>query len=307
MLKLHGSLFFEEYIIKHHILRFLGSDIIHRDEPWYFYLLTILWGFFPHIFVLISQMFNIKNFKIDLENNLKKFLILNIITIGTILIFFTSSKTKLITYILPIYPFLAVLTGYLWQEYIEKNNKAANISLIILNIIFLIAAISLSFAQFVMPIEIYQSFKNIQIYSILLILPFVICNFIFLIKQNRFKLFISISILMALISGILTPCIYKFDYSFGQNDLMNFAKLAKDNNYTISTYLTGRRYSLLYYGNQKYIDFQETEDINWLNNELNKKNHLVIIRNKDINNLQIKIKNKGIKYSLIERRENEKQ
>ena len=63
---------------------------------------------------------------------------------------------------------------------------------------------------------------------------------------------------------------------------------------------------ILYYGNQSKIDFHTEEDLNWLNKELNKKNHIVIIRNKEIKNLPVKITQKGVKYSIIERLDNEK-
>lgn len=226
MLKMYGSLFFDEYIMKHHILRFLGSDVIHRTQPWYFYILTLLWGLFPHIFVLLTKFKYI---------NLKdKFLTLNFIAVIMILLFFSMSGAKLITYILPIYPFFAVLIGTIW------------------------------------------------------------------IKMHRLKLFLSVVIFMALLSGFLTPYIYKFNYSFGQNDLMKYAEFAKENNCTISTYLTGKKYSLLYYGNQTKIDFQTKENLYWLQNELNKENHIVIARNKKIKNLPVKIKEKGAKYSIIE-------
>ncbi|MBP3925315.1 glycosyltransferase family 39 protein [bacterium] len=233
MLKIYGSLFFDEYIMKHHILRFLGSDVIHRSQPWYFYILTLLWGLFPHVFVLLGKFKYI---------NLKdKFLTLNFIAAISILVFFSLSKAKLITYILPIYPFLAVLIGAIW------------------------------------------------------------------IKMHKLKLFLSVVISMSLLSGFLSPYIYKFNYSFGQDDLMKFANFAKENNYTISTYMTGRKYSLLYYGNQSKIEFHNEEDLNWLKEELKKENHIVITRNKEIENLPIKVKEKGVKYSIIERFDNEKQ
>lgn len=230
MLKMYGTLFFDEYIMKHHILRFLGSDVIHRTEPWYFYILTLLWGLFPHIFVLLSQVPKIKNI-----NFKDKFLTLNFIAVVSILVFFSLSGAKLITYILPVYPFFAVLIGMIW------------------------------------------------------------------LRMRKLKLFLSVVIIMSLLSGFLTPYIYEFNYSFGQNDLMKFAKFAKENNYTISTYLTGKKYSLLYYGNQAKIDFQTEKNLSWLKDELEKENHIVIIKNKRIENLPVKIKEKGVKYSIIER------
>ena len=80
---------------------------------------------------------------------------------------------------------------------------------------------------------------------------------------------------------------------------MKYAKLAKENNYTISTYLTGKRYSLLYYSDLDNIDFHSKDEI-WFNNEIKKKNNLIIIRNRDLNLVNIKPKYKGVKYSIIQ-------
>ena len=125
MLKIYPNLFFQEYIYKHHILRFLGSNVIHRSEPWYFYFITLLWGLFPHIFVLFSKISGIKNIKFDLKDDYSRFLLLNTIAVLSILGFFSLSSTKLITYILPIYPFFAVIIGAIWFKYI-KNDEELN-------------------------------------------------------------------------------------------------------------------------------------------------------------------------------------
>ena len=49
MFKMHNPLFWDEYIIKHHLSRFLGSEEIDRAQPFYFYLITLLWGFCPWV------------------------------------------------------------------------------------------------------------------------------------------------------------------------------------------------------------------------------------------------------------------
>ena len=301
MLKIYPNLFFQEYIYKHHILRFLGSNVIHRSEPWYFYFITLLWGLFPHIFVLFSKISGIKNIKFDLKDDYSRFLLLNTIAVLSILGFFSLSSTKLITYILPIYPFFAVIIGAIWFKYIKNDDKAINISMIVLNSIWFVAIILLFFIKFILPQEIYIAFQKIQIITLIIIIPFVIASWIFIIKNQRVKLFFSTAILMSLLSGFLTPYVYEFNYTFGQNDLMKFAEIANKNKYTISTYLTGKKYSLLYYGNQKEIKFYNKNDINWLKKELKKKNNIVIVRNREIKNLPVKIKIRGFKYSIIER------
>lgn len=295
MLKLHGGLFFDEYIFKHHILRFLGSKIIDRSQPWYFYIVTLLWGLFPHIFVLLAKSFNFKNIEFK-----DKFITLNVIAALTTLIFFSLSGGKLVTYILPVYPFAAVIIGEIWMKYIKCNDKAVNNSLAVFNSLLILSAVLLAFIGLIMPASVYESFKPVQIAGLIIIVPFAALNCVFWLKRQRLNLFFSIALLMACFSGFLTPYIYEFNYSFGQNDLMKFAKIAKENNYTISTYLTGRRYSLLYYGNQPKVGFCVEEDLDWLRQELKRKEHIVIIRNRNIENLPVKIKEKGTKFSLLE-------
>lgn len=306
MYNLHGNLFFEEYIIKHHILRFLGSDIINRNEPFYFYFVTLLWGLFPHIFILLSKIFNIKKIRIDINDNFQKFMILNVVAISSILIFFSLSGAKLITYILPSYPFFAVIIGNMWREYTAKGGKNIDISLVILNLFLGFGLMMIIIAGYFMPEEMYENFKIIQFGSIMLILPFIIISSFLIHKQKRFKTFLLLCVFISVVSGIMTQYIYQFNYTFGQNDLMKYAKKAKENNRTISAYLTGRKYSLLYYSDKSKIDFKTKEDTLWLDNELKKKNNIVIIRNKEIENLPVKITEKGVKYSIIERVQNEK-
>ena len=232
MLLKHGSRFFNEYIIKHHLMRFLGAEVIHRNEPVYFYFVTLLWGLFPWIFSLLSSLRKPRKF--NLENRYDKFLVLNITAILVILLFFSCSGAKLITYILPVYPFFAVLIGHIWYE-------------------------------------------------------------------RSIKKFMVIVAVMTILGGFASPFGYKLDYSFGQNDLMQFAKMAKDNNYTISTYKTGKKYSLLYYSGLKNVEFQTGENPEWLRNELCRKNNYLIVRNKEIKDLPVntEIVKQGVKYSII--------
>ena len=56
MLKKYDPLFYNEYIIKHHLHRFLNTshNEIGRKQPFYYYLVVILWGFIPWIFSTIA-------------------------------------------------------------------------------------------------------------------------------------------------------------------------------------------------------------------------------------------------------------
>lgn len=187
MLNEYGSLFFDEYIIKHHILRFLGSEVILRNEPVWFYILTLLWGLFPWVF---SLLFNIKK------------------------------PCKLCT-----------------NDNYNKN------SVIILNSILAFVLFAAPFICFFVSQEIYKLIKPLQIAGIIIISLYLILSGISLKYNKKFLQFISIIFLMSLIFGLITPLGYKLDYSFGQNDLMKYAQIAKTNRLSITAYKTGRRYS----------------------------------------------------------------
>ncbi len=289
MIKTYPHLFFHEYIYKHHILRFIGSASIDRNHPWYFYIVTIIWGLTPYTLMLIG----LKNIKIKSD----KLLTLNTIAVLFIFLFFSISKSKLITYILPIYPFLAVILGQIWYNYIEKDDKYLKFALLFLNIILAIGGLGFPFvASYLMHTKV----TSMLVMHILFVL-FSIILIRSIIKNERFNSFLYQCILMSLILGFATPAAMKLDYSFGQNDLIKFAQIAKENNYSISTYKTGFRYSLLYYSDLNTINFHNLEDKEWLKNELKKKNNYIIIKNKEIKYLpkEAKVTLKGVKYSAV--------
>ena len=286
MFKMYPDLFFDEYIYKHHILRFLGSIIINKNQPWYFYILTLIWGLIPHTFML----WGVKKIKLD------KFLILNIIALCTIFLFFTLSKAKLVTYILPMYPFFAVIIAQIWFDYIRKDDKTIKYVLLTFSSILALGAVIF---PFVAGYFLRDDLGNTCIMQILLLI-FSYYLIKSIIKNERFNSFVFQSVFMAVLIGFITPIGYKIDYTFGQNDLMKFAKIAKEKHYTISTYRMGSKYSLLYYSKLSKIIFKKDDDTNWLQNELKKSNNFLIVKNKNIKDLPVKIKAKGVKYSIVE-------
>lgn len=225
MLKLHDPLFFQEYIIKHHIQRFLGSETINRARPFYFYFVVLLWGFFPHIFVFLSKIvakLKTKDFfviKLPITD-FDRFIKLNIIAALVTFVFFTSSGTKLITYILPIYPFLAAITAGIWYR---QNDKVLKISSGIIDILFSIALIGIIFCGFFLPADLYSRLQSIQILLLITFPIFLGTNIYSIIKNNKQLNFFSLVFLMAVLTAFATPMVYKLDYSFGESDLIKYA------------------------------------------------------------------------------------
>ena len=61
--------------------------------------------------------------------------------------------------------------------------------------------------------------------------------------------------------GFATEEFFEVDYRFGQQDLVNFAKYAKEKDYTISSFGMDRKYSLLYY-NDEIVDYNTNSKVN---------------------------------------------
>ncbi|MBO6181220.1 glycosyltransferase family 39 protein [bacterium] len=313
MFKIHDPLFFNEYIMKHHINRFFSSSEIHRKQPFYFYFLTILWGMFPYVLsVLAVGITKIKGWITSgfcPRNDIKyKFLWFNVIGFLFTMLFFSSSSTKLITYILPVYFFTSFIIAYIWEDYIfnAKYKKEINLTVYILGGIFVLASIVGCFMGLFLPEKIYADVKIIQWFCVAVTGLFGISS-IFLAKKEKFKgVFISYALLILVLSAFGTKLFYNMDYSFGQNDLMEFAKYCKDNNSKVAVINGGRKYSVLYYYGDKvnYVTVDTDEETIsddekiLLNPEIK-----TIIRNKDIENMSQRFDfdtlKEGKKYKLV--------
>lgn len=97
--------FFDFYFIHEHFTRFLTTE--HgRYKPFLFFVPILLGGLFPWVSFL-GEIF--QNFKKRMKGDpVYQFLILSI---SFIFIFFSASKSKLIPYILPVFPLISLLIG----------------------------------------------------------------------------------------------------------------------------------------------------------------------------------------------------
>lgn len=310
MLKMHDPLFFNEYVMKHHVARFLGSNEIGRQQPFYFYFLTILWGFFPWILstltVLIRKIFK-RDFKFKDLSGIQRFMVYNGIIAVFTLLFFSSSKTKLITYILPIYPSLACLGGYIWTNYIEKAeySRFINKTVYFLGGIFVLASFVALFTNLFLPEQLALDISPAKPLCIALLFLAGIFSIVFAKKEKYLGVFFTYVILMLSLSAFGTEKFFNIDYKFGQDDLLKFAKYSKENNKTLSCLGFTHKYSLIYYG-EKPVYYSNDKDLDAIKNELNKNDNLVIMRKKDltdeIKSLNYNILEEGRRYILMERK-----
>ncbi len=310
MLKLHGQLFFDEYIIKHHIARFIGEEFEMRQQPWYFFLLTLSWGFFPWIisvFCVLVRKLSKRDLKLINLTNYQRFIMYNGIIFLFTLIFFSISKTKLITYILPLFPSLACMGGYLWTNYVERGEYRLVFDKVnyILGSIFLLAFFAAIFTPFYLSADLNNIISIVK--PLVLILTFFVGfgTILFTKLKKYIGVFFCIVIFMASLSAFGTEKIFEVDYKFGQDELMHYAEYADKHNKSITCYQFDSKYSLLFYSNES-VEYGEEYDIEDLKRELNTPNNLVIVKCKNIDskikNLDINIIYKGKKYWLIEKK-----
>lgn len=324
MLHKYNPLFFNEYIIKHHLHRFLNTahNEIGRKEPFYYYLVTILWGFLPWIFstiaVFAEKLKNIEKFdlfgyieKFDFEklDNVHKSLVLCWVAILFIFLFYSMSTTKLITYILPIYYPLALVAGHFWEDYVNKKSheKSINLSVYIFGGICAVAGFLAIFTKYYLPEQLYNDILEAKWITIICFLAFGIGSILFAKYKKYLGVFVVYVAFMVVMSAFVTDEYFKIDYKFGQQDLIEFAKYAKKKDYTISSFGMERKYSLIYYNDEK-ADFNTDMEINvkLLEEDLNIEDNVIILKNKDLKKVEGKVKfdiiKKGRRYSMLKTR-----
>ena len=310
MLKMHNPLFFDEYVVKHHLDRFFSSNEVGREQPFYFYILTLLWGAMPYTLSLLAVGLAkiLKWEKIDFSNmtNERKFLWFNIIAFVFTLTFFSMSSTKLVTYILPIYTFLAYIIGLIWKEYIYDNKyvKPINISSYIIGGIFVFVSIAAIFMKYYLPEQIYLDIMDMQWFNVILLFVTGLALILFTAKKLKPPVLGTFVMFVAVMSAFGTRIYYNFNFKFGQNDLMSFSRQEKELGHKLYVINNPRKYSVLYYdGNVKYITLHRDTPLLEKTDAIYNQESRAIIKNKDVNNLlkdyNIEFLEKGRKYSML--------
>ncbi len=105
--------FFDFFFMHEHVRRYTASAFEHQ-EPWYYYfvmfpLLLLPWSFYPRTWFG------------DRSNELRRYLWL---VIGVVVLFFSVSRSKLPTYILPAFPLIAILAADSWKRWTEEKTPA---------------------------------------------------------------------------------------------------------------------------------------------------------------------------------------
>ena len=219
---------------------------------------------------------------------------------------FQHHQQSLVTYILPVFLPLAIIAANVWYDYINKNmyEKSINISVKIFGWVTLIAGIVAIFTPMFLPEQLNSDISSVKWLLIVILIIFGLSSLLLTKQNKKFGIFMSYVLFIAMISAFATGKIFEIDYKFGQQDLIEFAKYAQKHDYTISSYNMGRKYSLIYY-NDKIADYNNEIELNPENvkKDLEKDRNIVIIKNKEINEIEGKIDYRvlkvGRRYTMI--------
>ena len=113
------------------------------------------------------------------------------------------------------------------------------------------------------------------------------------VKDNRRGVFFTYVIFTLLVSAFCTKLFFEIDYKFGQDDLMEFAKFARQKGTELVSFGDTRRYSLLYYSGY-HIDYIEQTTTDNLEEELEKRDSYISIRKKYLDEYA-----KGLDYDIV--------
>lgn len=254
MHKNYGGFFWHEYFIRHHFARLINSETIGRDRPLLFFVPVFLGCFMPWTLMflqaatdgIISFINKLRNKTLFSADTIEqKLLMFTTISFLFIFILFSSSSTKLPTYILPAFPFAAILTGhfFLRADKKEKQGIIFKISAIIFVIAFItvihygtllhpenspsafwtLKLLSLSSTPHISE-ELYNTFlSTINLSLVVAAIGLIISTKMIFFKKAKSS-FIAYIVIMILLSWTAFFKVGNFIYQTGEKDLVDFSK-----------------------------------------------------------------------------------
>ena len=277
MYKTHGVSFLDHFFGFQNVVRYMHPE--HKiGDVFYYYFPVVFLGVLPWSFFLPENILVV--FKYDSEKN-RNYLFL-LIWIAIFFVFFSFSRTKLPTYIFPIFPALALIIGRYWQIKTEKavfNNFFA-----VLGFFYLISIPVGMAVGFLVSVSKYKFLMQPVINgAMLLMIPYVLSLFYFY-RRDITKFFISIIVtMMACIIPLVfyfAPVIDKYESS---KNVVSFLNNIAAENEQVGAETDYRRGVAFYLKNEDVIDVHKHHIITQF---LNKKERVWCII-KDKNHVQL--------------------
>jgi 4-amino-4-deoxy-L-arabinose transferase-like glycosyltransferase len=250
---LHGQRFTDFVLGFLFLSRFKGVVAGHPG-PWYYYFLALLLGFAPWSHFLPYSLW--KTWK----NKLNSPELLSLCYIIPVFIVFSIAKTKLPNYVLPLYPFLAIMVGKLWDDFLEAGQQSMRKGMAIANLIFAAIVVLIILGFTILGTSNYSGPYQQEIPKLLLLAGLLVAGssisiISYLLGKYRFS-FYSIPAMVFIIALVLTiqtlPTVEKYK---GTKELAE--KVPQ--NELIASYNVGNRPGVVFY-NSKPIVFLETKE-----------------------------------------------
>lgn len=324
----YGFQFIKEYFLIHHFGRLMGSQYIGRERPFLYFIPVFLLGFFPWSLIFLAFVYEsfknlIAKYKqtegkvkekicalFEASTNEQKLLLFTSLYFIIVFLLFSISSTKLPTYILPVFPAAALLTGYYWWVSDEKDEHKAEISVVthMFSILLILAASIMLVGYFFLPDDIQL---RISAFKHETVLAFYLLGILLLLRVNTKKalsIFSSYILVMFVIIMLAVSKLFNFVYSTGEDEIVKYSRMAQGMNTSLITFDFAVKPSALV-GYTNKVDFLTDPDFDTLDKLLKSstKPIFVIVKNKNFdNNIDYKKKlddrlglvQRGEKYSL---------
>ncbi len=327
----YGFRFIKEYFLIHHFARLMGAEVIGRERPFWYFVPVFLLGFLPWSLNFIAFVADackklkdkfknaegkfIQKFAslFTAETNEQKLLLFSSIFFVVVFLVFSTSGTKLPTYILPAFPAAALLTGYYWWVADEKNEHEKGIytTTIIFTTTFIVAALTFTVAYYFLPFllqEQLDSFKHQTTIAIYLLCIFLLLR---LNTKRALSVFSGYILFMFFVIMLAVTNIFNFVYSTGQNELEKYAIISAYPNMSsqLVTFDFAVKPSTMVEYNNGFVIFITDPKFDELDKKLQYKKGptFVIVKNKNLENdtqyqnkinQRLELIEQGSKYSL---------
>ena len=130
MIHYHGAAFVDTFLGFHNVTRFTAPE--HASGAvWYYFVPVLLVGFFPWTALLFQSLWS----ALTTNRKDRSVLLFFLIWAAVVFVFFSISATKLVSYILPMYPALAVILGWYLDQAMEYGREKPRASWIVLTLL----------------------------------------------------------------------------------------------------------------------------------------------------------------------------
>ncbi|TCL38716.1 4-amino-4-deoxy-L-arabinose transferase-like glycosyltransferase [Anaerospora hongkongensis] len=165
----HGMDFINTFLGFHNVTRFLQPE--HSSgKLWYYYIPVVVLGFFPWT-AFLAQAFSAAIKETGEKRNTCLFLIIWAVAVFS---FFSLSQTKLVSYILPMYPPLAMLVGYYFDKaWTERQYRALKTSAAVFSAAAILMSAGLLYAatavtaELIVPVKVIAGMLAVLAVSVL--------------------------------------------------------------------------------------------------------------------------------------------